>query len=149
MDSTPHGPGAGASTEVTVAFDPTAVAGLDALLERAQATLANAGAGDDTAGAASSANGLVHARVRADRLESLEFGREAMRIAPAELAAAIREAVNRAFDAGARDAADSARAAGAALADEVRDIQNESMRTMSMFVTAMRDATARFERERS
>ncbi|MEU4561124.1 hypothetical protein AB0F72_22305 [Actinoplanes sp. NPDC023936] len=143
--------GAVASAEVTVAYDSTDVARLDALLERANAVLAQAvtdPGGARTAGSASAADGLIQVQVSPGRLESLQMDARALRLGTAELAAEIRNAVNQAFESSAQDSAEAARAAGTALADKVRDIQNDSMRGMSMFVTAMQDAVSRFERDR-
>ncbi|WP_328470043.1 hypothetical protein OHA21_03480 [Actinoplanes sp. NBC_00393] len=134
------------------------VARLDALLERANAALDRAvtqpTAGRQNAeGHASGADGLIQVRVTPSRLESLQIDAHAMRMGSAELAAEIRAAVNRAFTALAEDddpeaTAQAARSAGEALAGELRDIQNESMRSMAMFVQTMQDTVARFEQDR-
>ncbi|BBH70837.1 hypothetical protein ACTI_75220 [Actinoplanes sp. OR16] len=121
------------------------VAGLDELLERAGAALSTATTLDSTTTGASGADGLIEAHVSPGRLESLRLDPQVMRLGAAELAAEIQEAVNRAFDAAAEHSADAARAASEALSAEIRDLQNESMRSMSIFVTAINDVVARFE----
>jgi len=131
-----------------MAHDPIDVAGLDALLERAGAALSTAAAPDLTTAGGIAADGLIEVRVRPGRLDSLYLDPRVMRLGAAELAAEIQAAVNQAFDAVTQDSAAAARSAGEVLSAEIREIQNESMRSMSVFVTAMNDVVARFEQDR-
>jgi 3-oxoacyl-ACP reductase-like protein len=124
----------------------------DSLLERANQALEKAAAQPtDAEGSAAGAGGLVQARISSRRVEFLQIDPRAVRLGAAELAAEIQDTVNRAFDAlpGADVDGSAARSAGQALAGELREIQNESMRSMTMFVQSVRDAVSRLEQGRS
>ncbi|MEV6304810.1 hypothetical protein AB0M02_35735 [Actinoplanes sp. NPDC051861] len=133
--------------------DSLGAAPFDALLERATKALETAASQpDDAEGFASGCDGLIQVRVSPQQVEFLTIDPRAMRLGTDTLAAEIQDTVNRAFqDLPGRagdDGAESARAAGRALAGELREIQNDSLRSMTTFVHAVQDAVARLEKVR-
>jgi hypothetical protein len=135
------------------------VEGFDVLLERTRRALeavsvaAMGRDGGGVSGEGAGADGLVRVRVSPRRVESLSVDPRAMRLGSQVLAAEIVSAVNAAFEglwraAGGADAVGDARAAGAGLAGQLRDLQNDSMRSMAMFTQGLADVVARLDGDR-
>ncbi|GIF07836.1 hypothetical protein [Actinoplanes siamensis] len=136
-------------------YDAGGVERLDALLTRATHALRDVGtvgnSTDPPSAEGAAADNLVRVRVSPNRIEALTIDGRAMRLGSAELAARISQALNDAFSALSRterqtsDLAREARAASQALAERVSAIQDESARSMTMFVHAMQQLTDRIE----
>lgn len=139
-----------------MSFD-AAVSGLDALLEQTRQALERAGepvpGGKSASGTGTGADGLVKVRVGPRHVESLSVDPRAMRLGSQALADQIRSAVNAAFDdlwknAGGAEAVAKAQEGKRALTAQLQNLQDESMRNMTMFTQAVADAVAALNRER-
>jgi hypothetical protein len=86
-------------------------------------------------------------------VESVRIDPRAMRLGSAELASQIATTVNNAFaelrrSAGSEDVQREARSRGAALSATLRDVQNDSMRSMAMIAQALNEVVNQFGRGR-
>jgi DNA-binding protein YbaB len=134
-------------------------AGIDELLRRTRESLAmmrgdrpDSPEGPDEAreirGTAESADGMIRATVApGSRLESVALDPRAMRMASESLAEEITRTVNAAFADLRERAAEAGSGVGApdaeALAGQLRDLQDESVRRMAAFGQAMNEVLAR------
>ncbi|MBO0868497.1 MAG: YbaB/EbfC family nucleoid-associated protein [Micromonosporaceae bacterium] len=140
---------------------------LDALLARTRRALEAAssfgpqgGAGAGTAeagpdaepiglrGEGEAADGLIRVTVSPNRLVSLRINPEAAGLPVARLAEEITTAVNAGFEqlrreAGTADAVRDAQTFATGLSAELKDLQNESMRSMAAIGQALEDVLAR------
>jgi DNA-binding protein YbaB len=103
---------------------------------------------DDAEHVGESAKGLVRAVAHGGRLRSVEFNPRVMRMASAELAEHVVTAVNQALDGPAAPAPEAQAPAvdPAALAEQVREVQDQAMRQMSLILQGIRDAVAQAQR---
>lgn len=127
---------------------------LDRLMESVQGEADAAGdrQGQATPGSASgdALDGRVRVRLAADgRVSELELADEVMGLRAAELARAITTAVNQAWLAARCDDEVAAAAIAvdpAALAAQIREVRDQSMRSMRAITDSLADAVARIER---
>jgi DNA-binding protein YbaB len=135
------------------------VEALDQLLDRTRQALEAAGSGVVSGGSGglrgegTAASGQIRATVTPSHVESIRIDPRAMRRGSAELAAQITAAVNEGFaelrrSAGSEDVQREAQARAAALSAKLRDVQNDSMRSMAMIAQALNDAVSQFGRGR-
>jgi DNA-binding protein YbaB len=131
-------------------------AGIDALLARTRQSLAALRTGGDAdldeaveiRGQGEAADGLVRATVApGSRVEAIQLDPRVMRMSSEALAEEIARAVNAAFTNLREQAAETGAAMGvpdhAALAGQLRDLQDESVRRMAVFGAAMNEVVAR------
>jgi hypothetical protein len=140
--------------------EPGGVESLDALLGKSRELLdlvASAGSdhGDTSVkGTGTAADGMIRVAVSPRRLDALSVDPRAMRLGSQALSAEIMSAVNAAFaelwqTAGGAHTVRGAQANAGALTGQLRDLQNDSMRSMAMFTQAMHDVVAQLRRDRT
>jgi hypothetical protein len=132
------------------------VESLDRLLDRTRQALELSGSAAPPGNSAiqgegSAANGLVGATVTSNHVESVRLHPHAMRRGSAELATEISAAINAGFvelrhSAGSEDVQREAQSRAAALSAKLRDVQNDSMRSMATIAQALDDAVSLFGR---
>jgi hypothetical protein len=141
---------------------------LDALLDRTRQALAATGslaAGslessslessslESTSAEGQGADGLIRATVGPNRLVSLHIDPEAARLSTSDLAEEITAAVNAGFEelrrqAGTAEALRDAQSLATGLSAELKDLQNDSMRSMAMIGQTLADALAQLRETR-
>jgi hypothetical protein len=105
--------------------------------------------GGDPEGHGEAADGLIRAVASGGRIERVELSPRVLRMDSQTLAEEITRAVNAAL---ADLRASTAQARGvdlAALQQQVRQAQDESVRRMALFTSAIQDAMARINRDRA
>jgi DNA-binding protein YbaB len=137
---------------VTVDDQSFGTAALDRLLSDARRTLESMRVNepieaDELRGEGQAADGLVKASVvSAGEVDSVELDPKALRLGSTVLAGHLRDAVNAAFAdlrAKAREQGQAGAVDTAGLADTLRDLQDESVRSMAAFNDAMAGVLAR------
>jgi hypothetical protein len=133
------------------------VEALEGLLDRTRQALDAAGSVDLRAGSVSAegvaAGGLIRASVSPNRVESVRIDPRAMRLGSAELAVQVSAAINAAFmelreRAGLEEVRREAQARAAVVSGQLREVQDDAMRSMAMISQALTDAVAQFGRSR-